>query len=138
MWNAQNTIFDAVVAIRDAIAYADTTHRLLCEVSLDLKEVFDRISHKYIRTIIRSYDFGEEFVERIAMMYDNATSSVQINGHLSTPIQIRRGVRQGCTLNMTLFALYLNPLLYYLDKRLKGIYGNRSLIFIDNFLFMVP
>ena len=117
----ENTIFDAVAAIQDAIADAETTHRPLCVVSLDLKEAFDRISHKYLWTIMRSYGFREGFVERTAMMYDNATSSVQINSQLSTPIQFRCGVRQGCLLSMTLFALCLNPLLYYLDKRLNGI-----------------
>ena len=108
----ENTIFHAVASIRDAIAYAETTHRRLYVVSLDLKEAFDRISHKYLWTIMRSYGFGEEFIERIAMMYDNATSSVQINGHRSTSIQIRCGVRQGCPLIRTLFTLCLNPLLY--------------------------
>ena len=117
----ENTIFDAVAAIRDAIAYVEKIHRPLCVVSLDLKEAFDRISHKYIWTILCSYGFREEFVVRIAMMYNNATSSVQTNGHISTPIQIRCGVRQGCPLSMTSFALCLNPLLYYLDKRLNGI-----------------
>ena len=55
------------------------------------------------------------------MMYDNATSSIQINGHISTPIQIQCGVRQGCPLSMTLFALYIKPILHHLDQRLQGI-----------------
>ena len=54
-------------------------------------------------------------------MYDNATSSIQINGHISTPIQIQCGVRQGCPISMTLFALCVNPLLHHLDQQLQGI-----------------
>ena len=90
-------------------------------VSLDLKEAFDRISHTCLWTVIRSYGFGGGFIESITLMYENATYIVQINGHLSTHIPIRYGVRQGCPLRMILFALCLNPLLYYLDERLQGI-----------------
>jgi len=90
-------------------------------VSLDLKEAFDRISHTCLWTVIRSYGFGGGFIESITLMYENATYIVQINGHLSTPIPIRCGVRQGCPLSMILFALCLKPLLYYLDERLQGI-----------------
>ena len=55
------------------------------------------------------------------MMYGNATSVIQVNGYISTPIPIQCGVRQGCPLSMIFFVLCLNPLLYYLDERLQGL-----------------
>jgi len=55
------------------------------------------------------------------MMYGNATSVIQLNGHLSAPIPIQCGVRQGCPLSMIVFVLCLNPLLYFLDERLQRI-----------------
>jgi hypothetical protein len=48
-------------------------------------------------------------------MYSNATSSVQINGHISLPFEIRSSIRQGCPLGMMLFAICINPLLCMLD-----------------------
>ena len=60
------------------------------------------------------------------MMYANATSVIQVNGHISTPIPIQCGVRQGCPLSMILFVLCLNPLLYYLDERLQGLRAHRT------------
>ena len=36
-----NTIFDAVATVRDYIAYAETTRRPICVVSLDFKQAFD-------------------------------------------------------------------------------------------------
>ena len=47
--------------------------------------------------------------------------SIQINGHRSSPIQIRSSVRQGCPISMQLFAMCLNPLLCTLEKNLAGI-----------------
>ena len=121
-----NTIFDAVTTVRDAIAYAETTRTPLCVVSLDFKQAFDRISHTYLMAVLRSYGFDEGFLECIRMMYDNATSVVQINGHISQPIPIQCGVRQGCPLSMILFVLCLSPLLCYLDEHLPGMCVHRS------------
>jgi len=115
-----NTIFDAVATIRDAIAYAETSRSPLCVVPLDFKQAFDRISQTYLLIVLRSYGFGVGFVECIRMMYGNATSVILVNGHISTPIPIQCGVRQGCPLSMILFVLCLNPLLYYLDESLQG------------------
>jgi len=116
-----NTIFDAVATVRDAIVYAETTWRPLCVLSPDFKHAFDRISHTYLLTVLRSYGFGAGFIECIRMMYRNATSVIQVNGHISTSIAIQCGVRQGCPLSMIHFVLCLNPLLYHLDERLQGI-----------------
>ena len=116
-----NTIFDMVATVRDAIAYAEMTWTSLCVVSLDFKQAFDRISHTYLMAVLRSYGFDEGFIQCIRMMYDNATSVIQINGHISHPIPIQCGVRQGCPLSMILFVLCLNPLLCHLDERLQGL-----------------
>ena len=54
-------------------------------------------------------------------MYENATSPIQINGKLAGPIQIQCAIRQGCPLNMLLYALCQHPLLRMLENKLPGI-----------------
>ena len=44
----QETVFDAVATIRDAVAYAEETGIPLCVLTIDFKEAFDRISHSYL------------------------------------------------------------------------------------------
>jgi hypothetical protein len=98
----------------------------LCVLSLDFKEAFDRIEHKDLFAILQSYGFSDAFVECIKHRYNNATSDVQINGHISAPIQIQCSVRQGCPLSMMLFALCLNPLIHRLEQKLNGIRVHRQ------------
>jgi hypothetical protein len=54
-------------------------------------------------------------------MYENASSSVQINGYIAGPIPIHCSKRQGCPMSMTVFAMCIDPLLRMLEQNLFGI-----------------
>ena len=115
------TIFDAVVTVRDIIAYAEETNKPICSLSIDFKDAFHKIAHIYLFMILQEYGISDHFCSRLQKIYADATSTLILNGHKSTPIKILSGVRQGCPLSMLLFALCINPLLINLDKKLKGI-----------------
>jgi hypothetical protein len=104
-----NTIFDAVATVRDAIAQSEMMHTPLCVLSLDFREDFDRVAHQYLFTVLKAYGLHESFVDCIRHMYQDATCTVQINGHIAGTIPIRCSVRQGCPLSMAVFALCINP-----------------------------
>jgi len=74
--------------VRDLIAYAEMAGIPLCVLSLDFKEAFDKISHTYLFNVLKSHGFSDAFIEGIKQMYTNATSAVQIDGHISGPIPI--------------------------------------------------
>jgi hypothetical protein len=63
-----NTVFEAVAAVREAIAYAEVTNAPLCFVTIDFKEAFDKISHSYLFAMLRAYGFSERFPQRIQRM----------------------------------------------------------------------
>jgi hypothetical protein len=115
------SIFEAVASIRDAIAYAETTKRPLCVLSLDFKSAFDRISHRYLERTLKAHGLSDSFVRRIMGLYHNATSEIQINGFTSGCFPIKRSIRQGCPLSMILYDLCINPLIHNLEEGLPGI-----------------
>ena len=112
--------------VRDAIAYADRSQTPLRVLSLDFTEAFDRISHRYLFKLLAGYGFSTKFIDLIKNMYDQAYSSIHIDGHTTAPFPIQCGVRHGCPLSMLLFALSLNPLLWLLDQTLTGIRIGRA------------
>jgi Fe-S cluster assembly ATPase SufC len=115
------TILNGIATVREAIAYAETTNKALCILSLDFQAAFDNISHTYLFQILQAYGFSEAFKKRIKTMYEGATAAVQINGNISSTIPVKSSIRQGCPLRMQLYALCLNPLLCMLDETLSGI-----------------
>ena len=50
-----NSITEAVATVREAIAQAEMADTPLCVLTLDFKEAFDRVSHKYLFKILRNY-----------------------------------------------------------------------------------
>ena len=116
-----NTIFEAVATVRDVIAHAEHEKLPVCILTLDFQQAFDNLSHEYLFTILRNYGLSTHFVTLLQALYSEATSTVQINGHLHGPFPIQCGVRQGCPLSMALYTLALHPLLADLERRLPGV-----------------
>ena len=60
-----NSIFDAVVTVRDAITYFETSRTPQCMLTLEFESVFDRISHLYMFDILGRYGISPWSIERI-------------------------------------------------------------------------
>lgn len=61
------------------------------------------------------------FLSWIRILYTDAVSMVKIGGSLSVPIQMKRGIRQGCPMSGQLYTLAIEPLLCLLRIKLTGI-----------------
>jgi hypothetical protein len=83
-----NTFFETLASVREAVAVAEVKRKSLCILTLDFRDAFDRISHKYLFAILHRYGFSNSFVGRIRHMYTDASSMVQVNGHLLAPFPI--------------------------------------------------
>jgi hypothetical protein len=116
------TIFDAIANVRDIIVYAKKSNKPICLLSIDFKNAFDKISHTYLFKILREYGISDQFCSRLQTIYADATTTLILNGHKSSPIRVQSGVRQGCPLSILLFVLCINTLLINLDKKVKGVY----------------
>ena len=121
-----NTILEAVATVREAIAQAEEKRSPTCVLSLDFKEVFDRISHQYLFTLLQSYGLSDWFIYRVRSVYAIAFSLLQINGHIAGPIPIRCSIRQECSMSLVLFSLCINTLLKLPDTNLVGVCLGRS------------
>jgi len=114
-----DNILTALSELRDTIAHAECSNEPTCLLSLDFKRAFDKISHTYLLETMKAYGFSEPMCKRVYNLYTKATSSVQINGHISSSIPIRCSTRQGCPLSMMLFTICLDPFLRILDDTLN-------------------
>jgi len=68
-------------------------------------------------------NFLNSFLKIVESLYTNATSKKLINGHLTKPIKMEKGIRQGDPLSLFLFLLAANPLVTQIqnDSAIQGI-----------------
>ena len=90
-------------------------------VSFDAEKAFDSVSHEYLLNTLMMYGFPESFITFFNLIYRNNTAVVQVNGHLSSAFDIKRGVKQGDALSCSLFILAMDPLI-------RNIEANRNII----------
>ena len=84
-------------------------------LQVDFTNAFNRVNHRKLLKIMRDLGFPPTLVDLVAAIYKNSTTDIQ-TPHGSTPrMPIDRGTIQGDSLSPILFAIYLEPLLRWLQ-----------------------
>ncbi len=58
--------------------------------------------------LLRLYGVGGQLLEGIRSFYENASTSVRVNGDLSESFSVQVGVRQGCVMSPWIFNIYMD------------------------------
>jgi ribonuclease HI/exonuclease III len=119
----RRSIFNHIRLAKAIITYAEITEEDGAIVALDQEKAYDRIRHDYLWRILEKFKLPQQFINTIKSLYRGAQTRVAINGMLSSPFNITRGIRQGDPLSCILFDLGIEPLACTIrkDNNLKGI-----------------
>ena len=97
----------------------------------DIQQAYDSVSWDYLIRVISKFNFGPNFRKWISMLYTGTqenpiTARINMNGCMSRPYIIKRGLRQGCPLSCLLFLLCIEPLGQTIraSKEIIGIHFN--------------
>ena len=74
-------------------------------LQIDHEKAFNKIDHDFLYKTMTKMGFSNTFVQFIKILYQNHTFFIRNNGFLSTPIQLQRGLRQGCPLSLPLYVI---------------------------------
>ena len=103
--------------------YTETTKENGAIIALDQEKAYDKIKHDYLWKTMETFNLPPFFTQTVKSLYTNAHTKVAINGVMSEPFLVRRGVRQGDPLSCALFDLAIEPLACRIrnDPDIKGI-----------------
>ena len=107
---------------RDAI-HAVSKSKVGCALlDLDYIAAFDYTVFSWVFLVLQKKGLAEEVISRIRNLYCNRITIPVINNITGQGINnIRATLAQGCPSSMNWFAIAIDPLLVYLEKRLEGI-----------------
>ena len=90
------SIFSNLYLVQDAFDFIDKTNEPAILLTLDQEKAFDRVDHEFMLRVLRKFGFGPSFCCRVEMFYVQGFSRILVNGALTSPVYLHRGVRQGC------------------------------------------
>ena len=115
-------IGENVRLILDLKEYCTKRNKSALLLSCDFQKAYDSVDWGYLNHAVECFGFGPDMRNLISSVYNQTShdnlpcASLQINGHLSTPYEISKGLRQGCPLSCFLFLLSIEPLLIRIRK----------------------
>ena len=117
------SIFDHIRLAKSIITYAEAMEVDGAIVALDQEKAYDKIRHEYLWETMSQFNVPPPFTNTVKALYRNAHTRVAINGEMSSPFKVIRGVRQGDPLSCALFDIAIEPLVCKLrnDPTIKGI-----------------
>ena len=119
----KRSIFNNIRLASAILNYADITETDGAIVALDQEKAYDKIRHDYLWKTLEKFNVPNLFIRTVRELYKHAHTKVAINGFLSSPFKVTRGVRQGDPLSCALFNLAIEPLACQIrsDDDIKGI-----------------
>ncbi|KAF7649610.1 hypothetical protein LDENG_00138880 [Lucifuga dentata] len=118
---AGRLISDNIMLILDVLEVSGSLAVHTGLISIDQEKAFDQVEHQYLWQTLAAFGFSPEFIAKIQVLYCDFASVLKINGGLSAPFSVERGVRQGCSLSGMLYSLATKPLLHKLRKDQSGV-----------------
>ena len=117
------SIHDNIRLLRDSVAFVDEKNLDSLVISLDQSKAFDRVNWSFLFRVLERFGFGPKFIHWINILYTDIFSKILINGHLSDPFLLSKGVRQGCPLSPLLYVLFIEPFVVSImkDSRIGGL-----------------
>ena len=71
----------------------------------DFEKAFDTVKWKFLKSILKRYGCGPNFIDWVTILNKNAESCVTNNGHTTSFFKLFKGIQQGCPISALLFLL---------------------------------
>ena len=122
MAGSDRRIHHGINHARDAINQAGKSRAGCGLLDLDFLAGFDWLVMAWVYMVLAKKGVCQVVIDRISRLYADSTTVVVVNNMLGKSFPNTRGsLRQGDVPSMYWFAIGIDPLLVYLERRLTGI-----------------
>lgn len=106
------TIGDNVIDMEGALyEYSQLCDSMAAIVLLDFAQAFPSLAHRWIRRVLKVMGLNTALLATIEALYTDLVTYVFHNGRKLHSFPIKAGIKQGCPLSGSLFAIAADPLI---------------------------
>ena len=105
------------------ISYLNKTNNPGVIALIDFEKCFDKIAHQSIKAVFKYFNFGEQFIQMVMLLFTKIELCTVNNGFLSDIFVKGKGINQGCPGSPLIYSFcgeILNHLMY-LNPNVNGI-----------------
>jgi len=113
-------VYNEARTLHNIIEDANQNKREIHVCYVDLTKVYDMIEHTALREVLTQTGLDENLIALIMDMNTENSTVINTDFGNTDPVQIQRGIRQGCPLSPLLFCLYIEPLLRWIWDQHNG------------------
>ena len=90
---------------------------------IDFEKAFDSVEWPFLLKTLKAFNFGNNFIHWITILYTKIQSCISNNGYFSEYFELGRGIKQGCPISALLFILVAEVLAIHIQNngKIKGI-----------------
>ena len=109
--------------INDIMSYTDLRKKPGFITLIDFEKAFDSVEWPFLLKTLKAFNFGNNFILWITILYTKIQSCISNNGYFSEYFELGRGIRQGCPISALLFILVAEVLAIHIRNKgkIKGI-----------------
>lgn len=124
------TMSNILALYRDLVTLTWTANAPMAIAFLDFDKAYDRVEYHYLSKVMELMGFSHTFVNVVNNCIRGTRTKFVVNGTLTGYVSLSRGIKQGCPLSTTLYAIFIEPLLRKLHLTLPGFqfYGIKSVV----------
>ena len=110
-----------ICALLSLIKSQKSLNKNLLVLYLDIKKAYDSVAINQLVETLIMMGFDINFCELLKNIYSDSKAYISTPFGDTLPFDVTRGVKQGCPLSPSLFALFIEPLLTWLQESNLGI-----------------
>ncbi|XP_065185994.1 uncharacterized protein LOC135816821 [Sycon ciliatum] len=90
---------------------------------IDLKKAYDSVPRAALWAVLLRLGVPEKLVSIIRAFHKDMETCLRIDGRLLDPLEVQNGLRQGCSVALVLFNLYMAAVFHTWKQRMEGVDG---------------
>ncbi|XP_076032454.1 uncharacterized protein LOC143020174 [Oratosquilla oratoria] len=109
---------DIIFTARQLREKAREQYQTLYMTFYNLTKAFNSVIRSAFWKILSRFGWPDKYINIVRLFHDNMQATILCNGHMTDPIVVRTGVKQGCVIVLTLFSLILAAILHIIEDDL--------------------